>query len=324
MSKNYAITRIKKHTNLNATSYLVNHHLRLVEVSNADPRRAHRNEVLIQKDDIVGFIADTPAGSKRNACRLVDVVFAGSQFKDKKHLKEWQTATLEFAKKEFGAENIALAVVHNDETTPHMHVIFKPVNPKTKKLGASHWFDGVLKMKSYQDRYHKAVAPLGFERGDPEKRANHKTLKAFYRDLANAEKQYKSFVGGLVAISDEIKTVSLWERLNPMNFKDRILEQLRGVANAAKPVLMAKEVFGTKKVLEDNKKLTEQVHNLEEKLQKLTGIEHPTWADIRPLADLLKEATEKQAELDRYATPTPPKPQPEDQWKPKKKTGLRL
>ena len=40
---------------------------------------------------------------------------------------------MDFVKETYGAENIALAVLHKDETTEHMHVIIKPINPKTKK-----------------------------------------------------------------------------------------------------------------------------------------------------------------------------------------------
>jgi len=324
MSKNYAITRIKKYAHLGSTSYLVNHHLRLVPVSNANPRPKRPNEVLLQKDDVLGFIAETPKGSKRNACRLVDIVFGGSEFKNKKHLEAWTKATLEFAKKEFGEANIALAVVHHDETTPHMHVMVKPVNPKTQKLGAGYWFDGALKMKSYQDRYHKALEPLGFERGDPSKRAHHKSLKAFYRDLSLAEAEYGKFVKNLVGVANEIKNVSLWDRFNPLNLKTRVMDQLKGIAQASKTILMAKQVLNTEKVFKDNEKLTEEVKNLEHKLQHLTGMDNPTWVDIQPLAEVINQALNQPVQ-EGPTDPIPPPKTPAAKWaEPQKKGTPRI
>jgi len=289
MSKNYAITRIKKHTSIGALAYLVNHHLRLTEVQNADPKRAHLNEVLIQKDDIQGFIADTPKGSKRNACRLVDVLFSASEFTDKKQAEAWQKATLEFARKEFGEHNIALAVVHNDETSKHMHIVFKPVNPKTQKLGAGHWFDGRVKMQSYQDRYHQAVASLGFDRGEPGSRANHKTIKQFYRDIDLAEKAYKSFKEDLLGIAKEVKKATIWDRLtNPKGLAERVLNHLDGIGRAAKTILLAKEVLGVKKKEKDNDQLREQIENLSHKLNTITGDDNPSWVEIQRFAEHYK------------------------------------
>ncbi len=320
MSKNYAITRIKKHTSTGAVGYLVNHHLRLAEVSNADPKRAHLNQVLIRRDDIQGFIAETPKGSKKNACRLVDVLFAASEFKTKQQADEWQKATIEFAKKEFGEHNIALAVVHNDETTRHMHIVFKPVNPKTGKLGAGHWFDGRQKMRSYQDRYHKAVASLGFDRGEPGSRAEHKTIKQFYRDIDLAEQAYKTLKKDLVGIAKEVQEVSLWQRLtNPKTLADRVLSHLNRIAKASKTLLLAKQVLGVEKLEAQNEDLRAKVNDLGHKLEEVTGSPNPTWVELQKATQALKNALgEAEIPKDRPQA-TPPENSPRAGAKPPKK-----
>jgi len=99
--KNYAITRIKKHASVKSASYLVNHHLRLAEVANADPQKAKKNETLFQVPDIQAFLNDVPKGTKKNACRFVDVLFTASRFDTKQQFEDWKKASWEFAKKTF-------------------------------------------------------------------------------------------------------------------------------------------------------------------------------------------------------------------------------
>lgn len=308
--KNYAITRIKKHASVKSATYLINHHLRLAEVHNADPSRKNKNEVLHQLDDIQKFLNDVPKGTKSNACRFVDVLFTASRFDTKQQFEQWKTATWEFAKQQFGENNIALAVVHNDETTPHIHIIFKPVNPKTQKLGAGHWFDGRKKMQQYQDSYHNAVKHLGFDRGEPGSRAKHKTIRQFYRDVSLAQDELKVFTRAFNEIDQQLKNVSLWDRLKPSNLQKKVKKQLVTAYSSAKRILLFKQVLQTEKVTEENQKLLAQIDTLKDKLELATGYENPTYIQVQQFTDHYKklESSNKQSELaeqKRVATTTP-------------------
>lgn len=286
---NYAITRIKKHTTMASASYLINHHMRLVHVANADPSKKKNNVTLEKKDDLMGFLSEVPKGTKRNACRFVDVIFTATEFKDKRQLDEWVKSTMTFARKEFGADNIALAVLHKDETTPHIHVIFKPVNPKTKKLGAGYWFDGRAKMQSYQDRYHKAVEPLGFERGDPAKRAHHKTIKEFYSGLEKSKKAYAEYHKSLFELYEQVEKVSLWDRLNPAKLQATLKPFFVKVSAKAKKVIGLKEFLEVDKTTKQNAKLLDQLEYQAMQLKSLTGSPNPTPNQVQDLSKVLKE-----------------------------------
>lgn len=48
-------------------------------------------------------------------------------------LDEWIEATLEWFRKEFGEENVVSAVLHMDETTPHLHITVVPITTKEAK-----------------------------------------------------------------------------------------------------------------------------------------------------------------------------------------------
>jgi hypothetical protein len=49
-------------------------------------------------------------------------------------LDEWIEATLEWFYKEFGKENVVSAVLHMDETTPHLHVTVVPITTEEAKV----------------------------------------------------------------------------------------------------------------------------------------------------------------------------------------------
>ena len=53
------------------------------------------------------------------------------------------TDCVNFVKKRYGKENIISAVVHKDETTPHLHINFVPITPDNR-LSAKYYFDGKL------------------------------------------------------------------------------------------------------------------------------------------------------------------------------------
>lgn len=50
---------------------------------------------------------------------------------------------VKFVKKRYGEENVISAVVHKDETTPHLHINFVPITPDNR-LSAKYYFDGKL------------------------------------------------------------------------------------------------------------------------------------------------------------------------------------
>ena len=49
-------------------------------------------------------------------------------------LDEWIEATLDWFRKEFGEDNVVSAVLHMDETTPHLHVTVVPITTEEAKV----------------------------------------------------------------------------------------------------------------------------------------------------------------------------------------------
>lgn len=304
--KNYAIARIKKHSAGSRAKYLINHHLRLANVGNADPEKAHLNKVLCQVDNIEDFLNAVPCGTKKNATKFVDVIFTASRFESKEQLDQWVKSTIEFAKAEFLEKNIALAVLHQDESTPHIHIIFKPVNPKTNKLGAGFWFDGSAKMKSFQDKYFAKVKHLGFDRGTPGSRAKHKTIKQFYKNVKNAQAQTMDIHKELGKLEETLKNTTIWEA-----FKGNVFEKIKplfaNLSKHARSVAMQSELNQTAKKTEEAKKLADKVAFLEMKLKDLTGSENPS---PQKMLELKKAFSHFQADIHKKPDPLLEEPKP--------------
>ncbi|SFD03957.1 Plasmid recombination enzyme [Bacillus sp. OV322] len=80
--------------------------------------------------------------------------------------------------KEYGKENIAYAMVHKDEKTPHMHVGFVPIT-EDGRLSAKDFFGKKQQLVKLQDTFHQHMLEAGFdlERGVSSDRVHIETQR---------------------------------------------------------------------------------------------------------------------------------------------------
>ncbi|KAA6318393.1 Plasmid recombination enzyme [termite gut metagenome] len=128
----------------------------------------------------------------KNQVRAIGVMLSGSpenmkRIEEAGHLNDWCADNVDWLKQTFGAENLVSAVLHRDETTPHIHATIVPIvtgerrkareeklaegkkkyrkkNPNTARLCA----DDVMardKLKGYQGRYAQRMQVYGLQRG---------------------------------------------------------------------------------------------------------------------------------------------------------------
>ncbi len=77
---------------------------------------------------------------------------------------------VKFFKEKYGEENVLSAIVHMDETNPHMHLNLMPIT--NGKLCAKDLFDG--KLAALQTEFWKEVGErYGLDRGEPNSQAEH-------------------------------------------------------------------------------------------------------------------------------------------------------
>lgn len=103
-------------------------------------------------------------------------------------VRVWAKAALAWAKRQW-PDQLASAVLHLDEMTPHLHLLCIP-RVKTAagvwKLNSKALFDRE-RLRDMQTSYGEAMAPLGIRRGEPGSIATHAEARQFY-GAVNASK----------------------------------------------------------------------------------------------------------------------------------------
>ena len=198
------------------------HNLRLHDVQNADPEKRHLNEVLIGDDSIKNvfqtsiedaqkknrnhnyktyidyadetkWMVENATGKKvrKDAVLQVEVVLTYSSAATEIPIDEWKEANVKWLKEYFGEDNVISAILHQDESTPHIHAMVTPIDRDSgePKFNAKKWLGGRALMSQMQTSYGQAMEQFGLRRGEENTRATHQDLQTFYRALNNVVRQ---------------------------------------------------------------------------------------------------------------------------------------
>lgn len=110
---------------------------------------------------------------RKNGVLAVEGVLSFSpEMKGKIDTAAWGRDSIAWLEKEFGAENILELDLHEDEKTPHLHVIFVPRDKK----GKWNWrgvCEGKQGLRDLQSRYAEVMEPFGLVRGEPKIGRDH-------------------------------------------------------------------------------------------------------------------------------------------------------
>ena len=215
-----------------ASSSMSAHIERTVSPANADAELTHLNRELIEFPDTVSSRTEAiqhridTAGLQRkigkNQLTAFNVLLSGSNDKMKQlqsngKLDEWCRDNLDWLRKTYGADNVVSAVLHLDETTPHIHATVVPIVTTERKKkkheeqakkryrkkspnAARLCLDEVMsrdKLKEYQDTYAQAMAKYGLQRGVRGSDARHIGTSEYYRELINQTETVKSELSNL-------------------------------------------------------------------------------------------------------------------------------
>ncbi|ORI83280.1 MobV family relaxase [Leuconostoc lactis] len=208
-------------------------------------------------------------------------------------------ATTNFLNDRYGQENAVAAVVHYDETTPHLHYAFVPVVFDDKKTRYKVSAKEVLTRHDLQtfhddlDQHLKKVLPF-YEQGI----LNHKTLpfenvaeikkyndqfNALKNELADVEENIRAKQAVLKITDQALTEVDLAEKQID-DFKQDLSKNLFG-----KTVLKPDDLDRFKSVLATMKKATLQSQHETEELKQTLGQVKAQLADIQADYQNLKE-----------------------------------
>lgn len=211
MAKIVARTQKLKMGNLNGLGSHVDRSFKGHSNPDIDTSRSDQNYDLVDRDktihkDILDYIEDRKTSSRairKDAVLCNDWVITSSQdfFKDldQEETKRFFESSKNYFAERFGSENIRYAVVHLDETTPHMHMGIVPFDQENK-LAAKRVFDKKTLLEIQED-LPKFLKKQGFEieRGEqgsdrkhldtPEFKKLQKELEVAKSQLAKKEKE---------------------------------------------------------------------------------------------------------------------------------------
>ncbi|MFV0289290.1 MAG: MobV family relaxase [Mangrovibacterium sp.] len=213
----YAVLHMEKA--VGSDSGMSAHIERTIAPKNADASRTHLNWEMINFPDGVTNRTEAiqhrleTAGLQRkigkNQVRAVRIMLSGSrddmkQIEQAGKLDDWSRDSLDWLKKTYGAENIVSAVVHLDETTPHIHATMIPIVTGERRKAKAEQTTGKKKyrkkstdtarlcaddvmsrvrLKEYQNTYAEQMAKYGLQRGVDGSQAKHVATSQYYRDL---------------------------------------------------------------------------------------------------------------------------------------------
>ena len=208
---------------------------------NASPERTCLNEELVEFPEEVADRTEAinyrleHAGLTRkigsNQVRVIRVMLTGShdamkRIEEEGRLPEWCADNLAWLRETFGAENVVSAVIHRDESTPHIHAAVVPIvtgerrkarTTASESPGKRHYrpksaarprlcADDVMsrvRLKQYQDSYAAAMSKYGLERGIDGSEARHITTQEFYRQAIAQQQDLQENIDALLRLEEQ-------------------------------------------------------------------------------------------------------------------------
>lgn len=182
---NYAIMRCKKLKTGGGVAASLRHAFRDRPTPNADASLTPQNEHLraASTDSAMGRLRELlPVKRRKDAVLCVEYMMSASPEWWKAATADKQKAffdrSLKWLEDKFGAENVIVATVHRDETTPHMTAYVVPL--VDGKLNAKSFIGSRTILGRDQSSYAASVSDLGLLRGVTGSAAKHEPVKRFY------------------------------------------------------------------------------------------------------------------------------------------------
>ena len=188
------ILRIEAIHSNQAFSAKMKHNYRIGKIPNANADYSHLNEQIIRLP--VGETYQTFFEKKmmnlsyydthkirKNAIWGYEIMmsYGTNHLPEDFSIKHWSVQSKKFLEDTFGKDNIASAVLHMDEGTPHIHAVVIPV--KDGKLSARAFIKDRQAMRDLHVRYYEYTKECGLE---PENRymlIEHTKIGMFYNNI---------------------------------------------------------------------------------------------------------------------------------------------
>ncbi|MBQ6980550.1 MAG: plasmid recombination protein [Clostridia bacterium] len=183
---------------------------------------------------------------KDDAVRMATFVIGakGDYFKDMppETEREFFADCVDFIARQMGKENIISAIVHKDETSPHIHINVVPITPDNR-LCAKYYFDG--KMSEWQTKVYEEVGKKwNLERGKEGSDAKHVDPKTYNKVVKQATADARAENEDLKEVNtDMIKRLNktLQEISEATTERDKLIAERDKEANYSQALKDAKD-----------------------------------------------------------------------------------
>lgn len=201
----YAILKTAKIKRINGVIWAGKHNTRERDTPNADPSKTPDNTLLMgakNAEQLAAMWRDRAAlvdrKIKADAVTAIEYMITASPeaFASGKANDRYLQDGLDWIIKRHGKENVLQAVIHRDETTPHLHVLVIPIHEKTKRythkltkettektvtaLDAKNWLNGRTALQAMQDEFVASIAGrYGLRRGEKRTRYTYEETRAW-------------------------------------------------------------------------------------------------------------------------------------------------
>lgn len=207
----FAIMRINK-LKIGSVTPINNHHERLKEKYKSnpdiDPERTRLNYHLVQpegkyRERMLARIEEAGARRRKDSVVLQDAFVSASpdwiRAKPAEEQREYFEHAFDFFCEKFGRQNILSAVIHMDEATPHMHLVFVPITPEGR-LSSKTIIGGPKGMEKLQDDFHGHMVRKypDLTRGISKKTTRRKHIPPqMYKQAAALYEHYEELLGAI-------------------------------------------------------------------------------------------------------------------------------
>ena len=170
------------------------HNYRTYDVPNADKSREKDNEELLKLPTGMtynSFFEQKISESewyqdhdiRKNAVLGVEFMlsFSTEDLPEDFSVEKWKECCLKWMENELPRENIASAVLHMDEGTPHIHMVLIPM--KDGKLNNRALFGTREKMREMHTTFSKYMKECGLERGVEHASLPHEKIQKYYNNI---------------------------------------------------------------------------------------------------------------------------------------------
>lgn len=195
----YAIMRCKKIKTAGGVASALQHCYRERQTDNADATKLADNVHLTKADNVdtaMGLLRDRlPEKRRKDAVLMVEYMMTASpdwwETADEAKKAQFFKNSLDWLKDKYGSENVIVATIHNDETTPHLSAFVTPIT-NNGRLSAKEFIGNKSLMSKDQTSYAEKVAHLGLKRGIKGSKAKHQTIQRYY-EILNKSLTFRAF-----------------------------------------------------------------------------------------------------------------------------------